>query len=275
MAMRELMRERVRTAVTSILSGHKTGADRRFIGRYVQQAMLGGLRIAPVMPLYGLVVWAIADYEDLRHFLVTATSAEMSHAVLSLIAAGFFMGGFIQVVIDATTPDLAARGVNMDQLERRDSEVWFWAQQPEGRELAIREVTTARCSPNADVRWAMDDLIKELERPENQAGSDLLDHKVMKLLGIQSQALKPTQRLDDAKRLLTLRYRGMPSRYEWNAKTEELASGFRAFITVRVPAKTTDTEPQPWQRCLVTDGPSEALAVTIAAMTRETWTFTT
>ena len=120
MAMRELMRERVRTAVTSILSGHKTGADRRFIGRYVQQAMLGGLRIAPVMPLYGLVVWAIADYEDLRHFLVTATSAEMSHAVLSLIAAGFFMGGFIQVVIDATTPDLAARGVNMDQLERRD-----------------------------------------------------------------------------------------------------------------------------------------------------------
>ncbi|WP_329100036.1 hypothetical protein [Pseudomonas aeruginosa] len=39
--------------------------------------------------------------------------------------------------------------------------------------------------------------------------------------------------------------------------------------------KSSDMEPQPWQRCLVTDGPSEALAVTIAAMTRETWTFTT
>ncbi|MBN0624539.1 hypothetical protein JTM26_36125, partial [Pseudomonas aeruginosa] len=67
-----------------------------------------------MMPLYGLLVLAIADYEGLRHFLVTATSAEMSHAVLSLIVAGFFMGGFMQVVIDATTPDLAARGVNMD-----------------------------------------------------------------------------------------------------------------------------------------------------------------
>lgn len=275
MAMRELMRERVRTAVTSILGGHKTVGNRPFIGRYVQQAMLGGLRIAPMMPLYGLVVWAIGDYEGLRHFLVTATSAEMSHAVLSLIVAGFFMGGFIQVLIDATTPNLTAHGVSMERLERRDTEVWFWAQQPEGRELAIREVTTARCSPNADVRWAIDDLLKELERPENKAGSDLLDHKVMKLLGIQSQALKPTQRLEDAKRLLTLRYRGMPSRYEWDAKTEALASGFKAFVTVRVPAKSSDMESQPWQRCLVTDGPSEALAITIAAMTRETWTFTT
>ncbi|MDP5724454.1 hypothetical protein P3805_19270 [Pseudomonas aeruginosa] len=228
-----------------------------------------------MMPLYGLVVWAVGDYEGLRHFLITATSTEMSNAVLSLIAAGFCLGGFIQVVIDATTSDLAAHGVNMDRLEQRDSEVWFWAQQPEGRELAIREVTTARCSPNADVRWAIDDLIKELERPENKAGSDLLDHKVMKLLGIQSQALKPTQKLDDAKRLLAMRYRGMPSRYEWGAKTELLVSGYKAFITVRVPAKSPDMEPQPWQRCLVADGPSEALAITIAAMTRETWTFTT
>ncbi|MCV6454879.1 hypothetical protein [Pseudomonas aeruginosa] len=275
MAMRKYMRARMRTAVTSILGGPKTRTNRQFISRYVQQAMLGGSRIAPMMPLYGLVLWAIGDYEGLRHFLVTATSEEMSHAVLSLIVAGFFMGGFIQVLIDATTPDLDAHMANMDQLGRRDSEVWFWAQQPGGRELAVREVTTARCSPNADVRWAMDDLIKELVRPDNQAGSDLLDHKVMKLLGIQSQVLKPTQRLEDAKRLLTLRYRGMPSRYEWDAKTEALASGFKAFVTVRVPAKSSDMESQPWQRCLVTDGPSEALAITIAAMTRETWTFTT
>ncbi len=267
--MRALMNE-LRTTAASILK-----TNRPFIGRYFHQAMLGGSKIAPMMPLYSLVVWAGSDYEGLRHFLVTATSAEMSQMVLSLIVAGFFIGGFIQVLIDATTPDLAAHGVNMKQLERRDTEVWFWAQQPEGRELAIREVTTARCTPNADVRWAMGDLIKELERPENQAGSDLLDHKVMKLLGIQSQALKPTQRLDDARRLLTLRYRGMPSRYEWDAKTEELVSGFKAFVTVRTPAKTPDIEPQPWQRCLVTDGPSEALAITIAAMTRETWTFTT
>lgn len=275
MAVRELMRERMRSAVSSILSGYKTRGNRRFIGRHVQQAMLGGSRIAPMMPLYALVVWAGSDYEGLRHFLATATGAEMSQMVLSLVLAGFCVGGFIQVLIDATTPDLTAHGVNMQKLERLDNEVWFWAQQPEGRELAIREVTTARSTPNADVRWALDDLIKELERPKNRAGSDLLDHKVMRLLGIQSQALKPTQSLEDAKRLLALRYRGLPSRYEWDAKTEELVSGYKAFVTVRVPAKSPEMEPQPWHRCLVTDGPSEAMAITIAAMTRETWTFTT
>ena len=228
-----------------------------------------------MMPFYGLMAWAIADYEGLRHVLVTATSAEMSHAVLSLIVAGFFMGGLFQILIDATTPSLAAHVVNMERLKERDTEVWYWAQKPEGRELAIREVTTARCSPNADVRWAIDDLIKELKRPENQTGSDLLDHKVMKLLGMQPQALKPTQKVEDAKSLLPLRYRGLPSQYEWDAKTEPLSAGFKAFITVRVPAKSSDIEPQPWHRCLVADGPSEAMAITIAAITRETWAFTT
>lgn len=78
----------LRTTTSSILS--KT--HRPFIGKDVQQAMVGGSRIAPMMPLYGLVVWAVGDYEGLRHFLVTATSAEMSNAVLSLIAAGFLLG---------------------------------------------------------------------------------------------------------------------------------------------------------------------------------------
>lgn len=182
-------------------------------------------------------------------------------------------GGFIQVLIDATTPDLTAQ-VNMQKLERLDNEVWFWAQQPEGRELAIREATTARSTPNADVRWALDDLIKELERPKNRAGSDLLDHKVMRLLGIQSQALKPTQSLEDAKRLLALRYRGLPSRRSGTPRQKNWCPATRRRHETR-PAKSPEMEPQPWHRCLVTDGPSEAMAITIAAMTRETWTFTT
>ncbi len=40
-------------------------------------------------PLYGLVVWAMGDYESLRHFLATATNPQLSQMVLSLIVAGF------------------------------------------------------------------------------------------------------------------------------------------------------------------------------------------
>lgn len=263
------MSERMRAAVSCILS--KT--DQPFIGRYIHQAMVGGSRIAPLMPLYGLVVWAVGDYEGLRHFLVAATSAEMSQMVLSLIVAGFFLGGLVQVLIDATTPapNLQLAGLASD--ERTETEKWYWAQQPNGEELAVREATTERCSPHIDVRWAMGDLIKELQRPENQAGSDFLDHKVMKLLGMSAQGLKPTQTLDDAKRLLALRYGGLPSRLEWDAKTEALPLGYKAFITVRVQSKAMAMEPESRQRCLIASGPSEALAVTIATVTRETWTF--
>lgn len=259
----------LRTTTSSILS--KT--HRQFIGKGVQQAMVGGSRIAPMMPLYGLVVWALGDYEGLRHFLVTATSAEMSNAVLSLIAAGFLLGGLFQVLVEASTPAPSIKTPVLIGNERTETEEWYWAQQPNGEELAVREATTARCSPHIDVRWAMGDLIKELQRAENQAGSDFLDHKVMKLLGMPAQGLKPTQRLDDAKRLLQLRYGGVPSSLEWDAKTEELPPGLKAFIVVRVPPKPGAIEPDTWRRCLIADGLSEPLAVTIAAITRETWTF--
>ncbi|MFU4911788.1 hypothetical protein ACM7ZU_29930 [Pseudomonas aeruginosa] len=233
------------------------------IGRFVHQAMVGGSRVAPLTPIYGLIAWAMADYESLRQFLSTADNAAMSQAVLLLLIVGFALGAVLNAGMGAVNP-------------RRDAEVWYWAQKPDGSELAIREVTTARCSPNADVRWAIDDLIKELERPENRAGSDLLDHRVMKLLSIQSLELKPTQRLEDARSLLSLRYRGMQSRYEWEARTEVVRQTLvKAFVTVRVPAKAPAMEPAPWRRCLVAEGPSEALAITIAAISRETWTFTT
>ncbi|WP_139239948.1 hypothetical protein [Azotobacter vinelandii] len=258
-----------------MVNSWKERAVRPFIGRRVRQAMLGGSRFAPLMPLYSLIAWAMGDYEGLRHFLTTADNTAMSQAVLLLIVIGFVLGGVMQALAEATTPHLAVDGVDMERLHQRDIETWYWAQKSGGEALAIREVTTARCCPNADIRWAMDDLIKELERLENRAGSDLLDHKVMKLLGIQSPELKPTQRLDDAKRLLTLRYRGLQSCYEWDAKIDKVApTEVKAFITVRVPAKTPTMKPEPWRRCLVAEGASEALAVTIAAITRETWTFT-
>ncbi|HCT4783885.1 TPA: hypothetical protein OTY28_006153, partial [Pseudomonas aeruginosa] len=246
------------------------------IGRLVHQAMVGGSRVAPLTPIYGLIAWAMADYESLRQFLSTADNATMSQAVLLLLIVGFALGAVLNAGMGAVKPGLVEQGAYAERLLRRDAEVWYWAQKPDGSELAIREVTTARCSPNADVRWAIDDLIKELERPENRAGSDLLDHKVMKLLSIQSLELKPTQRLEDARSLLSLRYRGMQSRYEWEARTEVVRQALvKAFVTVRVPAKAPAMEPAPWRRCLVAEGPSEALAITIAAISRETWTFTT
>ncbi|HCE6273546.1 TPA: hypothetical protein NHO12_004447 [Pseudomonas aeruginosa] len=270
-----LKMQRVRTTVSSILTRKKDSADRPFIGPYVQQAMVGGAKLAPMMPLYGLMVWAMGDYEGLRQFLSSASSAEMSQTVLMFIVAGFALGGAVQVLVDASTPSLSSQGAWEPDFERTETEKWYWAQRPNGEEWAVREATTERCSPHIDVRWAMGDLIKELQRPENRTGSDFLDHKVMKLLGMQAQAqgLKPTQRLDDAKRLLELRYGGVPSRLEWDAKAEELPPSFKAYITVRVQSKAPAMEPEPWQRCLIADGPSEALAVTIAAITRETWTF--
>lgn len=169
----------------------------------------------------------------MRSFLLTATTAEMSRAVMISIVP------------------------------------------PDGHDLAVREVTTARCTPNAETRWALDDLLKELTRGENKGGSDLLDRKIAQLLGIQSQQFKPTQKLDDAIRLLSLRYRGLPSSYEWGVKIEESSPGFKAFVAVQPTTKNAAVEAEPWKRCLVAGGPSEALAVTIVAITRETWAFTT
>lgn len=271
--MRGLKIQRVRTTVTSILAKNKGGDDRPFVGRYVQQAMVGGAKLAPMMPVYALVIWAMSDYEGLRQFLSSATSAEMSQTVLMFIVTGFALGGLVQVMVDASTPGRSLQGAMPADFERTEIEKWYWGLRPNGEELVVREATTERCSPHIDVRWAMGDLIKELQRPENQTGSDFLDHKVLKLLGMQAQGLKPTQRLDDARHLLQLRYDGVPSRLAWDAKTEELPPGLKAFIVVRAQSKPGAMEPESWQRCLIADGPSEALAVTIAVITRETWTF--
>lgn len=271
--MRGFKTQLMRTTLTSILARIKGRDFRPFVGRYIHQAMVGGAKLAPMMPIYALVIWALIDYEGLRKFLSTASSADMSQAVIMFILAGFALGGAVQVLVDASTPDICRHGVRAQDFKRSEAEKWYWTQLPNGEEVAVREATTERCSPHIDVRWAMGDLVKELQRPENLTGSDFLDHKVMKLLGMPAQGLKPTQRLDDAVRLLQLRYGGVPSRLEWDTKTEESPLGLKSFVVVRVPKKAGAMEPEPWRRCLVADGPSEALAITIAAITRETWTF--
>ncbi|KAI3488595.1 hypothetical protein L1887_47360 [Cichorium endivia] len=73
------------------------------------QAMVGGAKLAPMMPLYGLVVWAMGDYEGLRQFLSSASSAEMSQTVLMFIGAGFALGCAVQALVDASTPSLSSK----------------------------------------------------------------------------------------------------------------------------------------------------------------------
>ncbi|HGM7876769.1 TPA: hypothetical protein ACWLUJ_005772 [Pseudomonas aeruginosa] len=275
-AMRGHKLQRVREAVISILTRKKDSADRLLFSPYTHQAMVGGAKLAIMMPLYSLVVWAMGDYEGLRQFLLSATNAEMSQTVSMVIVAGFALGGAVQGLAVAITrkPENSDPWEEGVEHKHTEAEKWYWDQQPDGEELAVREATTERCSPHIDVRWALGDLIKDLQRTENQAGSDLLDHKVMKLLGMPAQGLKPTQKLDDAKRLLALRYGGLHSRLDWDLRTEEIFPRVvRAFVTVRASAKASALEAEVWHRCLIGKGQSEALAVTIAMITRETWTF--
>lgn len=277
--MRGLDIEKLNAAVSGVLSKHRAKIESRWtrptLHQVLHQAMVGGFRLAPWTPFGLLLVGALGDYESMRQFLLTATTAEMSRTVMISIVGGFFFGAVVQVLVDISAPKLPDYREGMLQRDRLPAAAWYWDLLPDGRDLAIREVTTARCTPNAETRWALEDLLKELARGENKGGSDLLDRKIGQLLGIQSQQLKPTQNLDDAFRLLSLRYRGLPSSYEWDVKLGELAPGFKAFVAVRPTAKNAAVEAEPWQRCLVAGGPSEALAVTIAAITRETWAFTT
>ena len=271
--------EKLNAAVISLLSKRKgkTGArwSRPTLHQVLHQGMVGGVRVAPWMPFGLLLVGALGDYENMRQYLLTATTEQMTRTVLLSIAGGFVFGAIAQVLVDIATPKLPGYRDGMLQRDRLPAAIWYWDLPHDGRDLAIREVTTARCTPNANTRWALDDLLKELTRGENMGGSDLLDHKIGRLLRLQSQQLKPTQKLDDATQLLSLRYRGLQSNYEWSVKTEKSSPGFKAFVTVRPTPKNGDLEATPWSRCLVAEGPSEALAVTIAAITRETWAFTT
>ncbi|WP_219096167.1 hypothetical protein [Pseudomonas sp. UMAB-40] len=277
--MRGLDIEKLNAAVSGILGKHRAKIESRWtrptLHQVIHQSIVGGGRLAPWAPFFLLLVGALGDYESMRQFLLTATTEEMSRTVMVSLVGGFLVGAVVQVLIDITTPKLPGYRDGMLQSDRLPAAAWYWDLPPDGRDLAIREVTTARCTPNAATRWALDDLLKELTRSETKGGSDLLDRKLMQMLGIQSQQLKPTQKLDDAIRLLSLRYRGMPSSYEWDVKVEEASPGFNAFVVVRPTAKNAAIEVEPWQRCLVAGGPSEALAVTIAAITRETWAFTT
>lgn len=272
--MRELKPELGRAETQSRQAQNEAAMDRLFIAQSVRTAILRGMKLAPMPVRYGLLTWAIHDYEGLRQFLSSVNSIELGQAVLTLVVTGFIVGASMPMFSATPAPKLPTNSAMTDELGQRNGEAWCRDKASEERELAIREVISACCSPSADTRWSMGDLLNELDYPESKAGSDLLDGKVMRLLGIQSLALKPTQKLEDAKRLLSLRYQGLPSKYEWDAEIERLPSGYKAFISVRVQATNPDMGPGPWQLCLVTDGASAALAVTIAAITRETWTFT-
>lgn len=247
-----------------------TNNVRRILG-VVSEALPHGLLLAPKAPLIVLLIAALSDYEFLRAFLLSASSKDMSWIILLSLLAGFVGGTLIHICSSTLASkhhsfeaELGQPGSPMASL--------FW-RQPEGRELAIREATTSRLMPTAEIRWAIDDLIKELARLDNQPGSDLLDRRVIQLMGLDSKRLKPSQDVSDAKILLNTRYGGVESAYEWETKLEERDSSFTAYISVRAPSRAGGSV-NPWLRCMTVNGPSAAIAITIAALTKETWSFT-
>lgn len=153
----------------------------------------------------------------------------------------------------------------------------LWKHGNTGTLLAMKETSLSRCIPNVTARWEIQDLITDLIRTDARGGSDLLDYRVRKIMGIDDELLKPTQSVEDAKRLLSYRYMGLKSKYEWDVhrSNHDEAAGNDCFVTLalREPSKRV-TQDSPWLAVTSQLGKSEALAITIAALTRETWIFT-
>lgn len=234
------------------------------------RSLFEGLRTAFILPFLAVFAVALGDFDMLRKYLTHADGSDIQLALIQLMVTGFVSGALWSLYsyrkYDATGSlyrSILGTG-SSDDLAR-----WYWGLEKDGRDLSVREATTSRCIPTADARWKLDDLINELSRPKSAVGSELLDRKVVQALGLKDKLLKPTQRVEDARQLLSLRYYGHQSQYQWDSKTVITESGYRAYVLVR------QNESDGWMRCLVKDGPSAATAITIAAITRETWSFTT
>ncbi|MES9904731.1 MAG: hypothetical protein ABW168_18900 [Sedimenticola sp.] len=227
-----------------------------------------GVKAAFIAPFIAILAVALGDFDMLRDFLVHADGGRIRFVVAQIMMAGFVFGSLLNIL--SLGKHNAAENIGISALGSSGVHArWYWALKKDGRDLSIRESTTSRCIPTADVKWGLEDLITELSRITNKTGSDLLDRKVAKALGMRGKLLRPTQRIDDAIQLLLYRYHGHQSQYQWDVKTENTESGYRAYVMIR------QGDSDDWMRCLVADGPSKETAITIAAITRETWSFTT
>lgn len=110
---------------------------------------------------------------------------------------------------------------------------------------------------------------------QGTSGSDLLDHKVLKVLGLTA-GLRPTQSQEDAIRLLALRYAGIKSKLDWGADVDALGGLHCAYVVCRPtqpikPDGLVDTSR--FHRCIRSFGATPALAITAAVLERESMVY--
>lgn len=231
------------------------------------------IQVAVVTPFLLLLVLALQDYEQLLQMLTSATSEEVRRFLVFWIALVFTSLMAFMAYTSWPRPALRDNPELMAKLAKRDISAWFYRLDIGGSDLAVRETMTRQMPvPSVSMRYEIQDLIALLNRKDNKGGSDLLDRRVLQQLAMPQIGLKPTQRLDDAQQLLRMRYGGAASKYEWDARIDHNSfnDSYAAHVIVREPATTHDA---PWLRSHCSNGPSEALAVTIAVLERESWVF--
>lgn len=122
--MHELKPELGRAKTQSRQAPNEGAMDRLFIGQPVRQVMQRGMKLAPMPTLYGLLVWAIHDYEGLCQFLSAVNSTELSQAVLALVVAGFIVGAFIPMFSAIPAPKLSTNSSMTDELGQWNGEAF-------------------------------------------------------------------------------------------------------------------------------------------------------
>lgn len=226
---------------------------------------------APKCAFYLIVAWALVDYDGLRDLLITASAEDIQALLLTFVATCMLMSLLGAVLTTRSTGPigtavLRAGASSTNGPGNGDSIL----SQPTAQSRAVGELGQA-FRPNRDQRRALNDLLSELARPINANGSDLLDAKVRKVLGVNTPRLKPTQCADDARVLLSSRFGGFASVYQWDVQITPADTGVLAALTVRPRPVNPNIEGGPWSTAPAEYGLTEAMAITTALMRRETW----
>ena len=211
-----------------------------------------------------LLSWAVLDFDGLRRLLLESEPDVVEKAAAMLLV--------ISVVIS-----MCLRAAAVFLTERADLVLTSPAARAAlgprgtfhcGRDLAGREVTLARSVPNADQRWQLIDLARDISQNVTE-GSELLDRRVLQALRIEAP-LKPTREADHAMQLLRWRFGGVRSALEWSVEP----SRFNPETVIHLNARQGGHDGE-WTWVCEAEAATPHLAIVAAAITRETWHWTT
>jgi hypothetical protein len=214
-------------------------------------------------PVAVMVVVSAIDFDTVRQYLLEADADGVQSVCLQLMLFSALVGVAVEVLLPTirqAIPLIGARRsqhsamahTSVDQPQRglalRPSEYYV-------RELWRRDAFAA-----FEQTCEIKDLMADLASPSNSAGSDLLDHRVLKAMNCRKTGLRPTQSAQDAETLAAYRRDGVQSQVEgMQVTTIALDNGqCRADLTLG-PGYTVSV------RCAY----SQAAAITNAVLTRE------